>query len=96
MHDKLIEMVLTTQMDDLNDAKMLLDYAEQAKMLGSPTLANSFATRAKYRINNVSECETTMHNMLREDDEANSLFATLYHKFVISEQERLKKRIDSF
>lgn len=96
MHEKLIEMLLTVQMDDLNDAKMLLDYADQAKMLNATALANNFATRAKYRINNVSECETTMHNMLREDAEANSLFATLYHKFVMSEQERLKKRIDSF
>lgn len=96
MHEKLIEMLLTVQMDDLNDAKMLLDYADQAKLLNATALANNFATRAKYRINNVSECETTMHNMLREDDEANSLFATLYHKFVMSEQERLKKRIDSF
>lgn len=96
MHDKLIEMVLTTQMDDLNDAKMLLDYAEQAKMLGSPTLANSFATRAKYRLNNMSDCDHTLHSMLQHDDADNHVFATLYHKFISAEQERLKRRLDTF
>lgn len=96
MHEKLIEMVLKVQMDDYHDAKMLLEYADEAKMLGANSLANSFAVRAKARLNNMAECDHTLQNLLQDDDDDHSVFATLYHKFINKEHEHLKKRIDTF
>jgi hypothetical protein len=96
MHEKLIEMILKVQMDDLTDAKMLIEYAEDAKTLGAINLANSFAARAKTRLNNMSECENTLHNMLREHDDDSGLFSRLYHRYITAEHEHIKKKIDAF
>jgi DNA-binding protein H-NS len=63
---KIIEVLLKLQMDDLKDAEMLKDYAEEMKELGEHSIAASLASRAKQRLNQVTECENSIHNMMEK------------------------------
>ena len=103
---KIIEILLKLQMDDLRDAEMLADYAENMKEMGEHSIASSLASRAKQRLNQVTECENSIHNMMEkmkiEAEEAGhkinleeNEYQIMYKKFTNEKIAEIKKQLEN-
>lgn len=100
---KIAGMLLKVQMDDLKDADMLIDYAEEAKREGDASIASAMYTRAKQRLSQMNECKRTIDSvMMRAEQEASSMgetfnkdgiYSELYNNWINSWEERLMAKM---
>lgn len=100
---KIAGMLLKVQMDDLKDADMLIDYAEEAKREGDASIASAMYARAKQRLSQMNECKRTIDSvMMRAEQEAASMgetfnkdgiYSELYNNWINSWEEKLMAKM---
>lgn len=104
-NQKIAEILLKLQMEDLNDADMLAEYAKEIEELGDVAIAQAIANRAKTRLSQMAECDHSIKLLMQrvQSDKAakgepfneDSLYAVLYKKHVESNADRVRKKLES-
>lgn len=101
--NKLMKLLIKTQMDDFKDAQMLTDYAEEAKELGNTEIASYFASRAKNRMTTAQELDRHIDSLTREinmsDDNRDTenpheMYRRTYRECQDEQCEMLKKKLE--
>lgn len=102
---KITEILLTLQMEDLNDADMLCEYAKEIEKCGDMPLAQAIANRAKTRLAQMTECDRSIKLVMQrqqsemiEKGEAydeNAVYGSLYRKYVDKESEKIRKKLEA-
>ena len=102
---RIAEIVLKLQMDDLKDAQMLSDYAEEVKQIGDTAIASALNNRAKSRLNLMSECERTIAALMQRIKDENAingteiseenLYSELYKKYLNYQSEKVREKIEN-
>lgn len=95
-NEKIAYILMKVQSDDLKDAEMLADWAEEVKQAGDMSIASALASRAKTRLNQMSECERSIESVLsRTNDDGTMVdFKSLYTKHLNHMAEKLKNRLN--
>ena len=101
---KIAEILLTLQMEDLNDADMLADYAKEIEELGDVAIAQAIANRAKTRLSQMAECDHSIKLLMQrvqsdmaakgETFNEDSLYSNLYKKHVDRSAEKVRKKLE--
>lgn len=102
---KIAEILLTLQMEDLNDADMLADYAHEVEIYGDAGIAQSIAGRAKTRLSQMAECDHSLKLVMQriqaekqatgEEYNEDSLYSNLYKKHVDCTAEKIRKKLEN-
>lgn len=97
---KIMEILLSVQMDDLNDAEMLAHYAKEIHEAGDADIARALATRAKARLAQMSDCQRTievvMQRIVAEGAEStDGVYKELLENYVEKNAEKIKEMIES-
>lgn len=100
---KIAGMLLKLQMDDLKDADMLIEYAEEIAKEGDASIASTLYSRAKTRLNQMNECKRTIESvMMRAEQEAaatgeavstSGIYSELYNDWINSWEEKLRSKM---
>ena len=104
MDNKMIAgLLLKLEMDDLKDADMLVDYAEKISAEGDTTTASAVMTRAKTRLNQMTDCKRMIEQvMARAEQEAamsgetfhpDKIYAELYNDWINSWEEKIRTKM---
>lgn len=96
---KIIELLLSVQMDDLNDAEMLAHYAHEIQEAGDADIARAIATRAKARLAQMQDCKRTveivMQRIIAEDNETtDELYKELFEKYIEKNAGKVKAKLE--
>lgn len=94
---KIAQILLKIQMDDLNDARMLAEYAHEIADAGDAAVSAAVASRAKARLSQMHECTHSVRNVIsRMESEGNmpDVYASLYKTHVEHEGEAIRKLIE--
>lgn len=103
-NQKIAEILLKIQMDDLKDAEKLADYADEVKELGDVSIASALSSRAKARLNNMAECENSIKAVMQrvhydamgsgEKFDENGIYHDLFKKHINHTAERIRQRLN--
>ncbi|MBO6100849.1 MAG: hypothetical protein J6P07_05905 [Spirochaetaceae bacterium] len=104
MDNKMIAgLLLKLEMDDLKDADMLVEYAKEIAEAGDNSIAASIYSRAKSRLNQMTECKRMIEQvMMRAEQEASvtgesfpkgSIYKELYEDWIDSWEEKIKAKM---
>lgn len=95
-NERIAKILMKVHADDLKDAEMLADYAEDVKEAGDLAIASALASRAKSRLNLMAESERSIESVLaRIDTNGQPLdFKNLYIKHMNHMADRLKNRLN--
>ena len=91
LNEDIIEILLQVQMDDLKDAKMLYNYAEELKDEHETILADKMLTRAKTRLQQYHDCKQFL--LERMHHEHKNLW-NVYSKYFDKEASDLKNKLE--
>lgn len=93
---KIAGILMKIQSDDLKDAEMLTDWAEEVKEAGDMSIAQALASRAKARLSQMAECERSIESVLSRitDDGEKIDYKALYNKHINHSAEKLKNRLN--
>lgn len=104
-NQKIAEILLKIQMDDLKDAEKLTDYAEEVRELGDVSIASALTSRAKMRLNNMVECENSIKSVMQrvhdemashgEKFDENAIYHELYKKHISHVSEKIRHRLNT-
>ena len=93
---KIAEMLLKVEMDDLNDADMLADYAEKIKECGDMSLAQAMMARAKQRLSQMEECARSVETVLsRDGGDMHSTKSDIYESYIDAWKHKVKAKIEA-
>lgn len=94
---KIAEMLLKVEMDDLNDADMLADYAEKIKECGDMSLAQAMMARAKQRLSHMEECSRSVETVLARDggNDMHSMKSEIYEGYIDAWKHKVKAKIEA-
>lgn len=101
MHNKkIMELLLSVQMDDLNDAEMLAHYAREIHEAGDADIARAIAARAKSRLAQMADCKRTievvMQRIVAEGGEStDGVYKELLENYVEKNAEKVKGMLES-
>ena len=95
-NQRIAGILMKVQSDDLKDAEMLTDWAEEVKESGDMSIAGALASRAKARLNQMAECERSIESVLmRITDEGEKIdYKMLYNKHINHAADKLKARLN--
>lgn len=95
-NEKIANILMKVHADDLKDAEMLADWAEEVKAAGDMAIASALVSRAKTRLSQMAECERSIESVLsRIESEGKAIdFKGLYTKFMNHTAEKLKNRLN--
>lgn len=95
-NEKIANILMKVQADDMKDAEMLTDWAEEAKEAGDMAIASALAARAKARLNQMYETERSIKSVLaRMTDQGETIdFKSLYEKHLSHSAEKLTEKLN--
>lgn len=97
-NQKIAEILLGIEMDDLKDAAKLADCADKVKALGDLSVATALASRAKLRLSQVSECEHSIKSVMDRipaERKEHGMYEDLLKKYVSQETERVRTKLEA-
>ena len=97
---KIVELLLSVQMDDLNDAEMLAHYASKIHEAGDTEIARAMASRAKARLTQMGDCKRTIDIVMQRiaaegDGTEEGMYKELLEDFVDKRAEKVRGMLDS-
>lgn len=93
---KIAEKLLVVEMDDLQDAEMLAEYAHEINAMGDAAIAGSLAQRAKMRLQHMAECKRTVETVIaRLEAEGMEAPGSVYKDLLDSHIEKQIARVHS-
>lgn len=101
MHKEIAEILLKIQMDDLQDAQMLYDYAEEIAEHGDMALAQAINTRAKQRLDMYNDCSHSIEAVLErarmngEAQDTDSMYGAICKEYLNHWFEKTKQKVHS-
>lgn len=95
-NEKIANILMKVQADDLKDAEMLADYAEEMKNAGDMALASALAARSKARLSQMYETDRSIKNVLARVTEMGEVidFQSLYEKRLAHSAEKLTEKLN--
>ena len=95
--NKIAEMFLKLEMDDLKDASMLADYAKKLHEAGESTMASYMSNRAMSRLSHVDEAKQHIHNVMARSGVSMSqnMYEEILEQYVREETERIKHCLET-
>ena len=99
MQKEVAKILLKVQMDDLEDAQMLYEYAEEIREEGDEAIAQAIKQRALHRLEQYSECERSITSVLeraRAQGEGASevLYSEICKEYLSHWYDKVKLKID--
>ena len=93
------ELLLNVEMDDLKDAGMLAEYAEQAEDIGDSAISQALIARSKNRLALMNECQNSIKNLMTRDGHEmtaiESVYEELLKKYTENEAERIRLKLEN-
>lgn len=95
-NEKIANILMKVQADDLKDAEMLADWAEEAKEAGDTAIASALCSRAKSRLAQMYETDRSIKNVLSRVQDMGEVidFQGLYEKHLSHSAEKLTEKLN--
>lgn len=92
---KHISHIVKTMHDDLKDAKMLFNYAQDAEKENDKEMEYFFASRAKQRMTDFFESHSLVEEIAEKHSNDNEMFDCM-HSAIFEQAEKLKQEMREY